>query len=213
MGTPEKATVFRNQTSETPNWKFKSLPAPQNTSKAIYWLAEDPAQMAHNTTFSHYLVISTTKSHSLILWAHQLTEQHEQIILVIRLEQKNWEESLKEQQGRTQDTTTAAASPESRKTGMGSEITGQVLVMSQELCASHGRKGAQHPAGEQHHSLVKGHNHFFSVWRPETGGLSSRYLRNRLQKEKQEENPRSVYNGEWTVAETIKRQRELKQKW
>ena len=40
---------------------------------------------------------------------------------------------------------------------MGSEMTKQALVMSQELHASHRRKGAQHPAGEQHQSLVKGH--------------------------------------------------------
>jgi len=42
-------------------------------------------------------------------------------------------------------------------TGMGSEMIKQVIVMSQELGTSHRRKGAQHPAREQHQSLVKGH--------------------------------------------------------
>lgn len=70
-----------------------SLPAPQSTSKAIYWLAKNLAQMARNTTFSHYPVISTTKSHSLILWAHQLAEQHEETILGTRLEQRAWRSS------------------------------------------------------------------------------------------------------------------------
>lgn len=130
-----------------------SLPAPQSTSKVIYWLAKDLAQMACNTTFSHYPVISTTKSHSLILWAHQLAEPAWRD----NFGHQTWAESLKEQQRRTQGTTTTTGLPESRKTGMGSEMTKQVLVMSQELRASHRRKGAQHPAGEQHHSLVKGH--------------------------------------------------------
>lgn len=40
---------------------------------------------------------------------------------------------------------------------MGSEVTKQVLVMSEELHASHRRKEAQHPPSEQHCSLVKGH--------------------------------------------------------
>lgn len=44
-----------------------------------------------------------------------------------------------------------------------------------------------------------------------TGRLSLNYLINRFQRQKQVENPRSAYDGEETVDEATKRQRELKQ--
>lgn len=151
MGIPEKDIFFRERACETSKWKDKILPAPHSTSKATWWLAKNLAQVTHNTTFSHHAVISTTKIHS-----HPMSTSPGRAAWRDNFGYQTWEESLKYQQGRNQVTTTTA-SAEIRKTGMVSETTRQELVMSQELCTSHRRKGTQHCSGKQHYSLVKGH--------------------------------------------------------
>lgn len=92
-------------------------------------------------------------------------------------------------------------------------MTKQRVVTYQELCASHRRKEAQHPAGKQHCSLVKGQksscitDHVCEGLK--MGDIHSGVLEICC-KMKQVKNSRSVYDGEGTAARTI--QTELKQR-